>query len=564
MPTTSSPSGTLFTLKAGRMLRASCDGDGAIDVVSGISGAGFDSFRVSSHERVIGPYGSDAVLRLRASLGTLVYSEQFQQAPVFANVLPDAPPRAAVTLGDMLLPNVTLPVRLATFGDSHADATTYPNQDMSALAHPAANNMEMYGYRMGHTFSLYSGGRIALVANCGIGGTRSTTMVARDDAAPAANRKAMTDAANLGAQVCLISLGTNDIFQQILASSTAGFVDGVLNALYANTIALMKRARNLGMFPVLRSLGGNSYGSVASGGGKTVADVAAMNVATIRAADYIKNVLFPSLGFGAYMDIRPSCVDPVTGYWLPGMDQDGVHESVLGAKAIAAVGVPIILEWAGIRTANNARPLAPAPGNSASKGNGFKTAMTIVAANKAEGMGSSGTGVAGTNTSTPSMVEIDGVPWQQFLVTPLTFDGVAKTLAPAGLATHTSSIVLGIGGATPNLPVTATDLIRVEFDYVIDDGNGGAPANMLSIGADMIIGDGTTTFTFNPITKSTTNTYLVRPDEPVAGKLVTPPIQVINASASITTNVLRLFTHASTTTPYRVLIGNVRILKVTP
>ncbi|MDC8756256.1 hypothetical protein [Janthinobacterium fluminis] len=458
---------------------------------------------------------------------------------------------------------VALPILAASFGDSLATISTMPLHDVSAIT-SASTGLVFHGPRMGVNVPSYSRGRIRFVADCGIGGTQSGTQLARDAAAVSGTRKALTDAANLGAQVCVISSLTNNIVQQVRASSTPAAIAAWLAAGYADLVAMLTRANMLGMYPIYRQLGGFSPGPYATTAGMTNADVAACVDAFRTASAYIETTLIPSLGFPCGLaDVRKTCVDSVTGAWLPGLSDDGLHEGQEGGTAVAAAVVPAILAWAGITAPiNNYASVAP---ERAANGNGFAApAMVAVASGLASGFSKSNNAGVGTNASVSTVVQVGATLWQQHVVTPQTFDGIAKALAPSGLAAFVSKLDMPIFGVAPTTQYAAGDAVQVEFDLVIDDGAGGAPSNVLGWGVDVNLqAPSGTYFTFIPVEKTVSDGYLHVPTAPYVRKIVCPPMRVPDCSANMLNAFAQVVTYAGTTTSYRVRIANLRILKTT-
>lgn len=74
MPNTTSSTGVVVPIPAGQQLYVTSTGDGYVDIVSGVPGAGFNSYRVSKDlPRVLGPYGAEATVRVRATAGAVTY-----------------------------------------------------------------------------------------------------------------------------------------------------------------------------------------------------------------------------------------------------------------------------------------------------------------------------------------------------------------------------------------------------------------------------------------------------------------------------------------------------------
>ena len=76
MATVTAGNSATVTLTAGQVLIVSTAGEAAVDIRSGITGAGFASQRVVATARQLGPYPVDGTLRVRAITGDATYDAQ--------------------------------------------------------------------------------------------------------------------------------------------------------------------------------------------------------------------------------------------------------------------------------------------------------------------------------------------------------------------------------------------------------------------------------------------------------------------------------------------------------
>jgi hypothetical protein len=76
MATVNAGNSATVTLAAGQVLIVSTAGEAAVDLLSGVTGAGFSSQRVLASASQFGPYPQDGVLRVRAVSGDATYDAQ--------------------------------------------------------------------------------------------------------------------------------------------------------------------------------------------------------------------------------------------------------------------------------------------------------------------------------------------------------------------------------------------------------------------------------------------------------------------------------------------------------
>lgn len=200
MPTINSAAGVNANLQAGRQLLLSTTGEAYADVLAGAPGAGFDSFRaVPGRPRNIGPFGADAVLRIRATNGAATYDV----------VDPNAAASDGSGSGSMESGVI------ASIGDSITD-----------LANNGYTETRSKGFMT--WLIILSDGALQTNRdlNFGISGQTSKQVFERS----ASNAKAMRA---MGARFCTVLIGTNDlndatVTEKDIADNTAGICKNLL------------------------------------------------------------------------------------------------------------------------------------------------------------------------------------------------------------------------------------------------------------------------------------------------------------------------------------------------
>lgn len=440
------------------------------------------------------------------------------------------------------------PIKVASGGDSIANITVYANADLTK-ATPAMSGTLLTPNKLGTALPLISFGACRVMANCGVSGDTTTGFLARDAAGISASRKAITDAANLGAQVMIVSIGINDIGANVNSSTTAGAITTFLTGtLYPNLAALFARIRSLGMWPVYQSLGGYSYGSYVIGIGGSLADVNARCAVLKTANAYIRDVLLP--GVGSYADTFSVVADPATGYYLSGMSADGIHPTIVGARLEAAV------LWAAIAAKFGTYPLSPyALPSIGVSGNVFAN-PTLSASSGGLATGIAAQDNVGTTTKVTTINAINGTTWQEFGITPLTYDAT-------NTATVAINISLSIVGGSPLVAFAAGDLLGCEADVWVDDGAGGVPANFQCLGVRSRMwyaGGASSSYIDTPgfgvaIVDQSPNGSVIR------GKAMTLTHAAPDTSANMTTALFTIFAQA-TAGAFRIRVGNIRAVKL--
>lgn len=334
----------------------------------------------------------------------------------------------------------TVPLRVATFGDSTANAgnvRSVTNQDTTQ----AVNANWGATFSGGITADRYALDRAYpqayLVMNGGITGQSTTQMLARDTLAASITRRAITDVINAAPDVVLFHGGSiND-----LSTVTAGTLAAQVATTYANHILIIQRfiAAKIPVIDV------GIYGFT-NGSAITATDQAATRAALVQlnamyaayAAQYPQWIRFvPALGV----------VSDSTGAYLPGMSTDGTHlnrASQLIMSQQEALALSLLF--------------GPSAKCRYQGSNLFTNAMF---ANASSGL-ATGITTGGTNT-TPSNQQIqiiNGAVWQ---TVDFTINAVSNTS------------ILNIAYTPQSYGLTAGDLVGMEVDILIQGLNGYSP-----------------------------------------------------------------------------------------
>lgn len=465
-------------------------------------------------------------------------------------------------------PRFDIPVKVATWGDSLADTSNAATHDLTRADSALWDGKDLFANRLAANLLQQSGGQLVPVANCGLGGTRSsggaTDILNRDLAAPGVNRRGAQDAANLGAKICILSLGRNNILQDVRANTSASAVQATLNTIYEDVVTAVKRVQRLGMYPILREFAGYGYedsaANYAKGAGFTIADVEAQKAAINTAARYIRDVIVPTLGEMYLLPVREGMVD-ATGTWFPQYTIDGLHENRNGAIVIAQRVIDFVLSRS--RPYTKTGPYAPLP-DDAARVNAFANAAATTyttPGSRLAGYSPSGAGLGAVTGTFSVTEEADGTVWQNFTCVATAFDGTPRILAPAGLASLGLYASMSVFGATPTLSVKAGDLVRVEYDYIIDDGNGGIPLNVLSWYAQISIGiGGGQFFRVRPMEQNNSNIGCAVPDSVIRGKMISPPIVMPLDSSALDNGLVQTWVYLSDNKPARIRMANPRFV----
>lgn len=335
-------------------------------------------------------------------------------------------------------------VNWASFGDSFSNMCGLAAQDIRQ----ATASLSFTAERMAPWINGFTNGVARPVANCGVSGDTTTQMLARDSAGASSNRRAITDAAALGARFIVNHMGVNDL-QALQEGASDTTINNTVQATIDNCRTILKRQLAFGMYPITVSLMGYNYNIVTSG------QITVRKIAIARFNTALKAMINGAGGsLGSYVDAYPLVADAF-GNWLPGMDDGGgLHPGMNACRIVYPLVADEMMRLSGI---------ASPPYN------GYSTFTTLctnpefsastagVATNYAISVG------AGTGTLANSVVDFRGQNWQQTIFTPATFDGNGNAIVVQQWNLDNTTIALN-------------DVIGGEFSVYIDNGSGGAPS----------------------------------------------------------------------------------------
>ena len=443
----------------------------------------------------------------------------------------------------------------ATIGDSIANVSgTTALHNWRAQAVSAAG---LSPERDAAWVQFVSGGALRLVANCGVSGDNTTQLLARDAAAAATNRRAIIDAANLGAQIGLISIGINDLQQNIFSTTTTTARDNYLSGtLYPALLRILRRVSAMGIRPVYLSLGGYDFGTFAAANAGTfpngAADVTARRAVIAIVNAYVRDVLIPQVPGAIFANVNANTVN-ADGSWMTDMSIDGLHPSSLGAKTRSETISSLLLGSVDPLTA----PRVYRPGG-ASSINAFANPHM----EKTGGNGAAGVTTVypqgGTATFVNSVVQAYGQYWHSTVVTPTAFD--ANGSAGVGI-----DFDLSVYGATPLVSMAAGELLGSEALLVVDNGTqNGSPSGVFSVACRtrMWFAAGASNTYVDGRAYDLTAANQVNLPGPIKGRLVNPPMPAPDASANMTSAKLVVFAFTRVLQPFRVLVGGVGAVRL--
>lgn len=343
-------------------------------------------------------------------------------------------------------------VRVGSFGDSISDIGTVANvtaQDIG-LASAMATSVGLSSEKWAQWVQFFSGGAIYPVYNGGIGGQTTTQIASRAAGAESTNStsKSLLNAQLFGAEALVYTGSINDFWNTVTAESTPSQIATIIAIALGNTKTIFAKAKSLGIRMVFHSV--MPYGI-----SPVTADQAAVNAATAQYNAQVVAWLTAAPWMGDYWDGR-TAAQAADGGWNPAYTADGTHPNHAFYAQYASGLCDLIMVRMGVSRSRVAFPRAK---------NIFSNAdLSAAAAGLATGI----TVAANDGPLVPTVVDDNGLKKQQFVWT-------------LGNATGTDSslivdIELNAAGASPNVPLAIGDVVALEFDLLIDNGNGGAPA----------------------------------------------------------------------------------------
>jgi lysophospholipase L1-like esterase len=430
----------------------------------------------------------------------------------------------------------TAQIRWGSYGDSICNISSLANQDLRTYT---TGNIALTHIRCGPWLGNKSNGYLRPVFNGGVSGETTTQMVARETAGASATRRAILDAQTVGVEFLIYSAGINDI-QGLAAGATQAQIDTVVSTAFTNLTFLFNKARSCGITSIFCSLMPYTFGTAAENVTRTAA---------IRQFNTLFRNYFAANPEAGYFFNVYDLLGDQNGNWLGGMTDDGLHPNHNGCNVYCEALANFILDLKGVGRTQFGLPKTPT-----SSINMLDNAdLSLSASGVATRFTITGT-IAGTGTvSGQQIVRINGTNFQEWTYTPATFDGNGN--AACGV-----DIVIPIFGGAPYVAVALNDLIAAEADIYVDNGSGGAPQVYQYMFRFRIFG-GVGLFMdapgFNPT---------VTPKTPYGGPLnvhaCTIPTTAGEASATMTNCTVTAYFFSTNTTPYRVRIGNVRVVRV--
>lgn len=343
------------------------------------------------------------------------------------------------------------PVLVATFGDSTA-STGIPSGNLSdarqiAVAFPASGATTV-GLNQTPRYllqTLYP--QAYAVADCGISGTTTASMVARDAGAYSTTRKAMKDCLDLGPDVVILRAGSPNDFSTV----TSGTWRAQADTTFANHKILVSRAVAGGAIVIDEGFYG--YGD---GSGATATDPASVRLAVLYLNALYKAHAETLPGLVFFLDPQEAGIQEADGKFSAGVSYDGVHLGTVGGYRIAQKEAEILTSVFG-----------------PSGGVRYPGANLIVNSMFQDSASGLATGIqlpAGTNGawSGQAIESIGGKIWQTAIFTP-----------SAAAASGTMSIYSMINGFI--VGATIDDVFGLEFDVLIQ-GQGANPVPTLVYG----------------------------------------------------------------------------------
>lgn len=338
-------------------------------------------------------------------------------------------------------------LKIATFGDSTATPSSITGSETTDQRKfdPALGSATTARFKLQSRdllFAHYPAAR--LVAVGGISGQTTTQMLARDALAISTTRRAMCDLVEFQPDLVILRGGSiNDVYTSINASST----DADIEALISRHMQIVDSLVSLGF----RVLDEGIYGM----NSLTTDTAVRQRTAVMRLNTSVKSqIAARDSDRVRFLDLQGITHDS-TGAFLPNISADATHPGIYGCDLIARAEAAAVTAWFG-RSGTRTYPGANLLNNSV-KSLALLSETTTSGSNKTPlgfSVASSGGGVAANF----DVVFQDGKKW---------WLGQASTGSAGGAVTL--SLPDGFeSGATYPIPITANDIIGLEFDLLIE------------------------------------------------------------------------------------------------
>jgi len=399
------------------------------------------------------------------------------------------------------------PVRYASVGDSRGvlgttrNTTVSPQQDISRVVSSTwqsgtkSFSLGLDKFAVGVFYP-----QAYPVASCSVAGETSTALLARDTAAAATNRFAITDAIDLYPDVAVLTIGINDFI-----SVTSGTYAAQVATTYANTSTAMQRL--MSSVPFVIDEGDYGY---SDGTGGTATDQVSTRAAVV-ACNALRKAYAAAFPGRAYFVDWTGIICDSSGLWLSGMSDDGRHLSVAGQLVRSQVLAAIIAQ----RFGGAFGPRYP----------GYNYVTNALMVNASSGTATGFTLAATVASVAQKKIEvIDGRVWQTG----------EWTMAGAG-GVCTINMPFDPSGAGA-LGITSGSLWGFEFDFMILGLNGYRP-NVKAAGLfgqvriDDNIGSGAVY-----VNGLVTSNAWTLPSGGLMGRAIVPPIQIDDVAANLLTS----------------------------
>lgn len=432
-------------------------------------------------------------------------------------------------------------VKVGSFGDSIAEIGSVNNVAgqgivLADAAFPVtATSTEKFGVWL----SPFSGGLVQPVFNGGIGGETSTQIAARAAGAESTTQtsKSLLNAQLFGCDFLVVSMSVND-FTSFTTGTSQATLDAAIDTALTNFKTVLKKASSLGIYTIFHSV--LPYGT----SGAVTANQAVINTTTAEYNRQAQVYLAGISDVASYYDAR-TAAEAVGGGWNAAFTFDGTHPNHAGCIRMYAGLATLIKRLSGCGIWRNALPKAKNMYSNADlslSASGLATGISVALID---------------GTTTRAIVDVDGVPAQEFVWAPGNIDGTNSSLY--------IDITSSAAGASPYVPVSIGDVLGIEFDLLIDNNAGGAP-NVYSMSVTFRKNVGLTPTIFNSVISwpagSSTQYFLDKVEGKVAGGYIKIDEATGASSGSIYTRIV--ITSKTQTAAVRLRISNIRVVKLPP